>query len=168
MDAAGARRAIESRQLVGWRGLPAGLSPAELFPGLPPDQSGWARRSLGDEFAPADFAVLEIEGYYRPTVSSRDGTVVLFDGMNPEVPGGLGPLSGDLGRPAALLDYASGTLPVKAGEWPYPERGITLFVNTTADRLLHLALYAPTTLEDYERRLRPHLGKTRWPMATPE
>jgi hypothetical protein len=166
MDAAAARRAIESRELVDWRGLPAGLAPHELFPDLPPDQSGWARRSLGAEFAPADFAVLELDGYYRPTVSSRDGIVVMFDGMNPELPGGLGPLSADLGRPAAMLDYSSGTLPVKAGEWPYPERGISLFVNTTAARLLHIALYAPTTLDDYERRLRPHLGKTRRPSRT--
>jgi hypothetical protein len=166
-DAAEIRTAIERRAFAGWRGLAQALAPRDLFPELEVVEH-WGRRSLGDEFAPADFTVLELPGYYRPTISVRDDVVLLFDGMNPELEDGLGPLSAELGEPAALLDYGHGTLPVKAGEWPYPERGITLFVNTTADRVLHIALYAPTTLDVYLRRLRPHLSKKRRPLRTPE
>lgn len=165
--AAKACTAIERRAFGGWRGLPEGVAPAELFPALAGHEH-WGRRSLGDAFEPADFTVLELPGWYRPTVSVRDGAVVLFDGMNPELDGGLGALAAELGQPATLLDYHHGTLPVQAGEWPYPDRGITLFVNTTADRVLHVALYAPATLDAYVRRLRPHLGKKRRPLRTPE
>lgn len=166
-DAAAARAAIEQRALAEWRGLPEGLAPGELFPPLETVEH-WGRRSLGDTFEPADFVVLDLPGYYRPTVSVRDGRVVLFDAMNPQLDDGLGPLSAALGQPATLLDYDHGTLPVRTGEWPYPERGITLFVNTTADRLLHVALYAAGTLDDYLRRLRPHLGKKRRPLRASE
>jgi len=166
MDAEAAHAMIAHRELAGWDGLPAGLAPRELFAELPADQA-WGRRPLGEDFAHADFAVLDIAGYYRPTVSVRDGEVVLFDAMNPELPDGLGPISAALGEPAAMLDYDHGTLPVPQGEWPYPARGITLFVNTTAETVLHLALFAPTTLDDYRRRLRPHLGKRLRPLSAP-
>ena len=36
-------------------------------------------------------------------------------------------------------------MPVDDGEWIYAARGITVFVNTDPDRVLHVALYAPTT-----------------------
>jgi hypothetical protein len=42
----------------------------------------------------------------------------------------------------------------------YPSRGATLFLNTTADTALHVALFRPMTCEQYRRMLRPHLGKT--------
>jgi hypothetical protein len=82
--------------------------------------------------------------------------------MNPEHE--LSPLVDELGDAPERLDYAHGTLPVDGGEWVYADRGITLFVNTTAEELLHVALYAPTGVADYRARLRPHLGKTLRPL----
>jgi hypothetical protein len=155
-----ARRRIERVELGGWTGLPA-CPPSAL--GADGDVEEWAERPLGEDFERASFRVLECAGYYRPTVSVRDGVVVLFDGMNPEHE--LAPLAAELGDPAERLDYAHGTLPVDGGEWVYAGRGITLFVNTTAEELLHVALYAPTEVADYRARLRPHLGKTRRPLA---
>jgi hypothetical protein len=146
--------------LVGWDGLPPGCRPHELFPELPDSTSDWAQRPLGDGFERAAFALAELPGYYRPTVSARDDVVVLFDGMNPELRDGFEALAADLGAPAARLDYRHGTLPVPDGEWIYGSRGLTLFVNTTADTALHVALYPTTTTEEYLEALRPHLGKT--------
>ena len=93
----------------------------------------------------------------------RDGALILVDGMTPELDGGAGPLLADLGTPATRLDWDFGTLPISQGEWPYPERGITLFLNTTSDKVLHLALYAPT-LDAYLGSLRPPLAKRPLPM----
>jgi len=154
-----ARRRIEQVALEDWDGLPDGCRP-ETF-GAPAETEQWALRPLGEEFERAHFRVLEIAGYYRPTISVRDGAVVLFDGMNPAFEGD----PAAFGSPGERLDYAHGTLPVPAGEWVYAERGITLFVNTTADTLLHVALYAPTSVPEYRARLRPHLGKTLRPRA---
>jgi hypothetical protein len=165
MDAATARERIGAVDLVGWDGLPSGRSPHDLFGELPDDTSAWAQRPLGEAFERAAFAVIDVPGYYRPTVSVRDGVVVLFDGMNPELREGLEALTADLGAPDARLDYRHGTLPVPGGEWVHAARGLTLFVNTTADTALHVALYAPTTTEAYRAALRPHLGKTLRPKA---
>lgn len=74
-----ARTAIETRRFVG------------------------PERTLGG--VPTRWRILETPGYYRPIVSVRDGVVVLFDGMNPEL------------------------------------------------------VYAATTLQTYQKTLRPKLGK---------
>lgn len=161
------RDLIVSAQLVGWHGLPAACRPNDLFGELSNDTSEWAQRPLGEDYERAAFAVLDLPNYYRPTVSVRDGEVVLFDGMNPELAGGLCPLLEDLGLPETELDYSHGTLPVPRGEWVFPRRGVTLFLNATGESALHVALYQATSVEAYRRRLRPHLGKTLRPRAVP-
>jgi hypothetical protein len=150
-----ARSAIEARRFVGWNGLPPDCTPLELF-GIPPDAELGFRR-LGS--AEARQRLLELPGYYRPLASIRDGVVVMLDGTNPELEGGWPALQGDLGEPAAKEDFAHGTYEIPRGEWIYPDRGITVFVRSDATVVVHVAVYAPTTLERYLAELRPHLGK---------
>ena len=166
MDVAAAHARIGAVDLLGWDGLPRGCAPHELFGDLSDDTSAWAQRPLGEEFERAAFAVLDLPGYYRPTVSVREGAVVLFDGMNPKLRGGFARLASDLGAPPVRRGYSHGTLAIADGEWIYATRGLTLFVNTTAETALHVALYAPTTTEAYVSDLRPHLGKTLRPKRT--
>lgn len=158
-NCAAIRKAIETRNFLGWQGLPAECTAKELFDNIPDDLSDRPTRSLGDDFQSATFVPVELEGYYRPMANFRQGQLVLFDGMNPDLAGGFAPLHKDLGEPAARLDWYYGTLEIRAGEWVYPERGITVFLNTTADKALHIALYHSTTLAEYNRILRPHLKK---------
>jgi hypothetical protein len=82
---------------------------------------------------------VEERGKLKPVIDKLVAT--------PELEGGAAPLIADLGLPATRLDGDYGTLPIAQGEWPYPLRGVTLFLNTTSDKVLHLALYQPTTLE---------------------
>ncbi len=153
------RKALETCDFRHWQGLPAACAAHDLFADLPTDLSDLPTRPLGDDFAAADFVLLDLPGYYRPMASFRAGKLVLFDGMNPELAGDFAALHADLGAPVARLDWYHGTLPIPAGEWVYPARGITLFVNTTADTALHIALYGATNLETYRSELRPHLRK---------
>lgn len=160
MDCSVVGKKIADRDFVGWTGIPVECDAAALFGGLPADLASRPRRNLGDELTPAMFWVLDLPGYYRPTASFVDGKLVLFDGMNPELGGGFAALRDDLGAPVARLDWERGTLPIAAGEWVYPARGITVFVDPEApDTALHIAVYHATTLDAYRRRLRPHLGK---------
>lgn len=160
MDCSVIRKNIANRDFVGWTGIPVACDGAALFGAPPADLASRPRRNLGDEFAPATFWGLELPGYYRPTASFVDGQLVLFDGMNPELVGGFAPLREDLGAPAARLDWERGTLKIAGGEWAFPERGITVFVDPDApDAALHIAVYHATTLDTYRRTLRPHLGK---------
>lgn len=161
-DCGAARGAIERCAFVGWRGLPTGCPADALLPGLPAGPAGeWPVRHLGADLRPATFALLDLDAYYRPMASFDGPRLVLVDGMNPELAGGLAPLLADLGDPAERLDWFYGTLAIPRGEWVFPERGITLFLNTDADDALHIALYRPASAAEYLRVLRPNLRKTR-------
>jgi hypothetical protein len=155
-----ARDAIVKRSFVGWQGLPAKCHSKDLLPEIPADLNDWPDRYLGDDFQKTKFAVLTMEGYYRPTASLIGEEIVMFDGMNPDLPGGFAPLQADLGEPVERFDWFYGTLEIKAGEWPFPDRGITVFLNSTADRVLHIALYHPAAMSSYIHTLRPPLRKT--------
>ena len=155
-----ARLAIKQRNFIGWQGLPAICHAIDLFPGLPTDLKDMPVRHLGESFRPTIFVLLSLEGYYRPMASFDGDQLVLFDGMGPELADGFAPLKADVGEPAAKFNWFFGTVKIQAGEWAYPERGITVFLNTTADTVLHIALYQPTTLNSYVETLRPPLRKT--------
>ena len=81
---------------------------------------------------------------------------------------GRSPIGQPFGSPAAQLDWYYGTLPIPGGEWVYPDRGITLFFSMETGKVLHLAVYHPTTLADYRSSLRPNLRKTMRPIAVPD
>jgi hypothetical protein len=151
-----AKQAIEARRFVGWRGLPAGCSPDAMF-GVKFEENEWPTRRLGKKTT-RWIKVGDVRGYYQPTASVRDNVVVLFDGMNPELEGGWAPLAADLGQPEAKLDWYRDDLLMKDGEWVYPARGITIFGRAAGNAALHIAVYAPTTLTEYETSLRPKLG----------
>ena len=153
------RKSIETRNFLDWHGLPQECTAQQLFPNILEDLTDRPVRPLGDDFSPAKFVLLELAGYYRAMASFREDQLILFDAMNPDLPGGFLPLHKELGEPATRLDWHYGTLSIPTGEWIYPERGITIFLNTTSDKALHIALYQPTTLLKYQRSLRPHLQK---------
>jgi hypothetical protein len=150
-----AKQAIESRRFVGWRGLPAGCSPDAMF-GVKFEAKEWPKRTLGKH--ETRWHGLDIPGYYEPTVSVRDGVVVLFDGMSPELDGDWAPLAADLGEPEAKLDWTHDMLQMKGGEWIYPQRGITIFGRASGNAAIRIAVYHPTTLADYKASLRPDYG----------
>ncbi|MDH3600590.1 MAG: hypothetical protein OEU26_13220 [Candidatus Tectomicrobia bacterium] len=159
------RQAIKTRDFVGWNGLPASCAPSDLFDDFPVDPSDRPVRPLGELFQPSVFVLLDIDGYYRPTASIRDNELVLFDGMTPDLLGGFARLRDDLGGPAARLDWFYGTLEIPNGEWVYPERGITIFLNTSTDKALHIAVYQRTDLDNYVSTLRPNLRKKLKPLS---
>jgi len=154
---ADARRAIEERRFLGWRGLPTGCTPVALFDvGL---EDVWGEWQLGAAFEPARTRLLETDGYYRPMAFVRDERVVMFSGQNPELPVGWPELSADLGEPDAVLDWVHATDPITGGERVYAGRGITVFQDPDSDFVIHVALYVPTTVDEYVRRLRQQHDK---------
>src|SRR5688572_6996381 len=151
------RRAIVTRRFVGWTGLPADCKPDAMF-GVPFDENEWPSRRLGKKST--HWSAIEIAGYYAPTISVRNGAIVLFDGTNPELDGGWAPLAADLGQPEAKLDWYNDVLLMKGGEWVYPARGITIFGRAAGNAALHIAVYPPTTLAEYQASLRLDLETT--------
>jgi hypothetical protein len=157
-----ARRAIEARHFIGWRGLPPGCTPDTLF-GMALD-SQWGEMPLGNSFEQARSRLLEIGGYYRPLAYVRDGAVAMFDGTNPTLDGGWKALSDDLGTPEASLDWIHGTVGMPGGEKVYASRGITIFLNPENEFVVHVSVYVPTTVNEYNERLRLNREKRLLPM----
>ena len=116
----------------------------------------WPVRTLGS--VPTRWHRLEVHGYYRPMVSAREGVVVLFDGMNPQLDGGWPSLARDLGEPEAKLEWIDGSVPTPDGELVYAARGITVFLDTDMTAR-HIAVYQPASIDEYVKTLRPRLGK---------
>jgi hypothetical protein len=152
-----AKQQIERRHFIGWRGLPAACTSDALF-GVAFDET-WGAGKLGADFEPARQRVLELAGYYRPMAYVREGHVVAFDGMNPELDADWAALSKDLGEPDAKLDWVHGTTPMSAGERVYAQKGITVFLNPSNDFVVYVMVYVPTTVEQYTKLLRPSREK---------
>jgi hypothetical protein len=157
---ADARTAIENRRFEGWSGLPPDCTPDALF-GVAFDDATWGQLPLGAAHRPTRSRLLELTGYYRPLARVRDGVVVLFEGSNPALAGDVAGLLTSLGKADEVADFVFRDVPMPKGEHAYASRGITLFVNSDTMRLLHVALYRPTTVDSYRRELRPELEESR-------
>lgn len=156
---ADARAAIEARRFAGWTGLPAGCTPDALF-GVPLDDT-WGQLPLGASLAPTRSRLLELPGFYRPIARVRDGAVVMFEAALPELADDLPTLLAGLGPPDEVADFVYRDVAMAGGEHVFAGRGVTLFVNRENQRVLHLALYRPTTLATYRDQLRLDLSTTR-------
>lgn len=148
-----AKRAIESRRFVGWRGMPAGCAPDAVF-GIKLDDT-WGAMPLGSSFEKARSHLIELAGYGRALAYVRDGALALFDAMTPDLDGGWPALSADLGPPEATFDWTFGTVAMPSGELVYAKRGLTIFLNPENQVVAYITVYVPTTIDEYGRRLRP-------------
>ena len=152
-----ARRAITAHHFLGWRGLAAGCAPEAVF-GIPFDEQ-WGVEGLGSSFERARARLLDLGGYYRPMAYVRDGRAEMFDAMSPALDPGWPALSADLGVPEATFDWVFGTVPMPRGERVWAGRGITIWLNPENEKVVYVTVYAPTTVDDYVRRLRPSREK---------
>lgn len=155
--------AIQEGDYQDWMGVNGDCDWGSWTGTLPSDWREVPFRSLGTEFVHGHRIILDLEGYNRPSLYFAKGQMVMFEARSPELAGELKDLIAHLGEPAAKLDWDFGTLPMPKGEWIYPDRGITLFLNGEQETLFHIAVYASTNLETYLARLRPSFLKKRLP-----
>lgn len=148
-----AKRAIELRHFVSWRGLPAHCAPESVF-GIKLDDT-WGVQPLGSSFEKARTHLIELPGYGRALAYARDGALVMFDAMSPQLDGGWPALSADLGTPEVTNDWTFGTVAMPKGELVYANRGLTIFLNPENSVVVYITAYVPTTIDEYARRLRP-------------
>lgn len=154
---------IKNRDFIAWKGLPSACD-WSLFAGeLPKEWELVAERFLGSNFVRGKVLKVEAEGYLQASMAFLDEKAILFEAKGPELATSLETLLHDLGAPADKLDWQFGFLSCPKSEYIYPERGITLFMNTDLTKVYHIALYASTSLENYLENIRPKFGKKRLP-----
>ena len=145
-------RFIDTADVSEWTGLPddaaalLGLDLAEAFlfggrMGEPPSSTGWI-----------PLATRRFTDGLRAWVDQD--RIVLLEGAMPADDGGGFLGIPELGEPEAALDFAFGPLTIVGGERVYASRGLAICVNPRSGVLLALRGFAPTTADDYRRRLR--------------
>jgi hypothetical protein len=162
-EAMDALRRFATRDFRGWSGLQPRTTLHDIAAAFEVDDVPQPAL-LGSELRQAGWVTVAADGFpagIRVWLDEMD--VVLLEGEDPDLPGGLQPLLDELGEPEARLDSYLGTLPLEGSEWVYPTRGLALYVNPENMLLLRVAGYAPASLDEYERRLRLDLEMRRLP-----
>ena len=146
------RAFLEHADVTRWCGL-AAVGPAELgLEGAPRE-----RGERGDPPAPARWCAGPpgcFEEGVRCWLDAAE-TVVVVEGCLPAADDGTPVPAPDLGEPAVRLDAMLDVVVLRRGELVYPDRGLAVRVNPENGLLLGLVGFAPTTADDYVRRLRP-------------
>ena len=155
-------RIFAAREFGNWTGLPASCTLEEVTQYLPLLNEGVGLAGLGR--IKMQFRMLVVQGYEHPVRVWLDGPrVLMLDVQTPKLSSDVAVVLNELGEPEAKLDYVWGTLPIAAGEWVYPKRGLSLFVAQTGVAIFHLAAFSPATLDGYVENYRLNLGKKPFP-----
>ncbi len=137
-----------------WHGLPE-CRLGDLEAVLTVDRSWLGKGKLGSEQRAADYVMANAGGCEEQVRIWLKGDRVLmidadFSAEQPPVKTKL-PI---LGEPETRLDNYLGVIFIERSEWVYAGRGLTLFINPEDGTLLRLAIYPPTTADEYVRGLR--------------
>lgn len=135
------------------RGLSATCTLADLSAVLK-QLDGSTRGLLGNDGSAFDirlFSSAKLEEIHA-WIDSK-GTVALLDADKP--PGTEAAFLAALGEPEARFDYAWGTGgTLQKAELVWPAKGVVLVSSGHVTGLVRLGVFAPTTLADYQARLR--------------
>jgi hypothetical protein len=151
-DCSAAISAFGSADPARLRGLPERCTLADVSPVLT-SLDATSRGILGPEGESYDIRFFSSSALEQITVwiDSR-GQVVFLDAEKP--PGTADVFLAALGEPEARLDYVWGDVPLKSAELVWPAKGVVLVASSGGKHLVRLGVFAPTTLADYQARLR--------------
>lgn len=128
--------------------LPTGCTVAEARAVLSA-RAGATRGSLGDA-RPVDVHYFSSTKLADVHAWVEGEHVILLDADLP--PGDAAGFAGALGVPEAMLDYPYMGAVLERAEQVWPTKGVVVVVGS--QRLLRFGVFAPTTLDDYQARLR--------------
>lgn len=147
--------------LVDWTGLAPGLNVDDLTTAgviIDPELTGTG--TLGSAEVPAQWFAAESFVYeHGVRVWVRDDQVVLITGDLPVGPDGEPPVAGgldELGPPERVFGSYLGRVQLEDAEQVFAARGLALTINPENNLVLSVYGFAPTTVDDYERTVRPH------------
>jgi hypothetical protein len=146
---------ILNREFTNWRGFPENCNFEMLTGKLTKDIDSLPIFRLGNKFNEVRKLKLNLEGYYAPSVYFYNGKLFLFEAMILALSESDSILINSLGEPEKILDWDFGLLPLPNSEFIFAKRGITLFLDSTHSKIHQIALYKPTTSEEYIAKIRP-------------
>ena len=139
--------------------LPAEVGLDDLAPYLTLDRHDVGRGQAGTPVTGRSWVAAEApvyDGGVRLWLEEDTARVVLLEGLSPWGADGSPHLAPELGVPDAVFDAVLGPVLVRDAERVYAGRGVAVHVAPETGVLVRVAVFAPTTVEDYRTRLRPH------------
>lgn len=161
-----ALRAFRAKELRDWKGIPSETTLSDLASVCEVDFSWRASAWIGESHRHAEWlnAVCDtFESAIRVWVDPGQDRILLMDTEDPVLDVDVAALARNMGI-TAKLDSFLGTFLLEQSEWVCASRGITLYVNPETHQLLRMAVYSPTTLEEYRQNLRIDLRRVRLPL----
>lgn len=145
-----------------WQGLPAGCELSAITDRDTLRLQAEGTGLLGQRRA--SFRMIALEHYAEAVrVWHADGRILLMDVRYPVISPDLKDLLAALGKPETLLDSHFSNIVLEKSEWVYVSKGLSLFINPDNFLLLRLAVYHPTSVDDYQHKLRLQLEIRRRP-----
>lgn len=147
-------RSFASGDLSAWTGLPARCTDADVAGAFPGSSAGVAAGDGRLSNTPTKFRMYSSGDPHRPVQSwfDDDDTAFLITWDAPTIAGDTAALLSALGAPDRKLDPGVG-YHADAHQWIYASRGLTLWVREHRTDIARVAVYVPTTPDDYETRL---------------
>jgi hypothetical protein len=137
-----------------WAGLPADCELTDVEAVVSEVAEARGRGSLGLEHVTTESTTARHPQLDKPLkIWLRDDGVRLIEVSYPRVEDAYSVLTTKLGEPEAKLDYYQRTLLYERSAYVYPRRGLALFFNPDRSALISIYLFAPTSLDTYQREL---------------
>jgi hypothetical protein len=150
--------ALERVDLFGWDGLPADVLVRNLSEAFDVGADDIGTGLAGDPPGLRRWLALPSTRYTGGLVAwCDDDHVVLLEGRDPVDEQGELLTTPDIGEPEATFATPLGRLWLDDGERVVASRGLAVRVNPANGLLLGVLGFVPTTVDDYARRVRPHL-----------
>jgi hypothetical protein len=151
---AAALRSFAAGDLAAWTGLPIGCTDADLAGAFPASNAGVEAGDGRLSNTPAKFRMYSAVDPLSPVQAWFDAAdaAFLITWDAPTIAGDVASLLSVLGAPDRKLDPGVG-YHADAHQWIYASRGLTLWVREHRTDVARVAVYAPTTPDDYEARL---------------
>jgi hypothetical protein len=160
-DCVTAFRKLAAGNLKDWSGLPSQCEPADLAAVF----SGGERAANGMlSNRPTKFRAYQAPG--QPEVIQAwfddDDNVMMITTVSPVIQDDVKTLLEGFGPPEKKLEQGAG-YHADAHQWIYAGRGITFYVREHSNEIARVAVYPPTSVEDYIDRLGARDQKRYWP-----
>lgn len=141
-------------EVADFGGLPAGARVADVIEDFSPEGEPWGEATLGREHRTARFVVRErVNGRRLRVWFDPEWRVLSVDFDYPGLTVLPTELVGRLGEPEAELAAEDELFP-RLRERVYARRGLSLISDVEDRFVVRIVAFAPTTADDYARRLR--------------
>jgi hypothetical protein len=146
---------FSNRKFTQWAGIPSECSISDVFKLFKPDLEDYAVSTLGNEYIQTSYKVCSLDNYPEPIqVWFKGEEIVKIEAQYVNLSSDEFKAIIQAFEPVNKFDYYLGVVLMSQAEWAFPERGISLFLNSDYTGLVKISIYHPTSLDEYIRRIR--------------